>query len=94
MNYKIFCDESNHLLNDKSNVMVNGAICVPEEEVIDINKYIKYLKYKHNYYNELKWTKLIKSQKDFYIELIDYFFQSNMRFKATFIHFMNLLIVE
>ena len=85
MNYKIFCDESNHLLNDKSNVMVNGAICVPEEEVIDINKYIKYLKHKHNYYNELKWTKLIKSQKDFYIELIDYFFQSNMRFKATFI---------
>lgn len=85
MNYKIFCDESNHLLNDKSNVMVNGAICVPEEEVIDINKYIKHLKHKHNYYNELKWTKLIKSQRDFYIELIDYFFQSNMRFKATFI---------
>jgi len=85
MKYKIFCDESNHLLNDKSNVMVNGAICVPEEEVVEINKYIKYLKHKHNYYNELKWTKVIKSQKDFYIELIDYFFESNMRFKATFI---------
>lgn len=85
MKYKIFCGESNHLLNDKSNVMVNGAICVPEEEVVEINKYIKYLKHKHNYYNELKWTKVIKSQKDFYIELIDYFFESNMRFKATFI---------
>lgn len=85
MKYKIFCDESNHLLNDKSNVMVNGAICIPEEEVVEINKYIKYLKHKHNYYNELKWTKVIKSQKDFYIELIDYFFESNMRFKATFI---------
>lgn len=85
MNYKIFCDESNHLLNDKSNVMVNGAICIREDEVVEINKYIKFLKYKHNFYNELKWTKLIKSKKDFYIELIDYFIESNMSFKATFI---------
>jgi len=85
MKYKIFCDESNHLLNDRSNVMVNGAILLPEEEVATVNKHIKYLKHKHNYYNELKWSKLIKSQKDFYIELIDYFFESNMRFKATFI---------
>ena len=85
MNYKIFCDESNHLLNDKSKVMVNGAICICEDEVEEVNRYIKYLKKKHNYYNELKWTKVIKKQKDFYIELIDYFFDSNMKFKATFI---------
>jgi len=85
MDYKIFCDESNHLLNDKSAVMVNGAICIREDKVVNTNKYIKHLKHKHNYYNELKWTKLIKSQKEFYIELIDYFFSSSMRFKATFI---------
>jgi len=85
MKYKIFCDESNHLLNTKSNLMVNGAILVNEEKVEEINRYIKYIKHKHNYFNELKWTKLLKSKKEFYKELIDYFFESDMKFKATFI---------
>ncbi len=85
MKYKIFCDESNHLLNTKSNVMVNGAIHINEDEVEQINRDIKALKLKHNYFNELKWTKLLNSRKEFYKDLIDYFFSSNMRFKATFI---------
>ena len=85
MKYKIFCDESNHLLNTKSNLMVNGAILVKEDEVEQINRDIKSLKYKHNYFNELKWTKLLNSKKDFYRELIDYFFDNEMKFKATFI---------
>ncbi len=65
--------------------MVNGAILASEDEVVQINKDIKALKYKHRYFNELKWTKLLKSKKEFYRDLIDYFFNSNMRFKATFI---------
>ena len=85
MKYKIFCDESNHLLNTKTNVMVNGAIVAQEDEVEQINRDIKALKKKHKYYNELKWTKLLNSRKEFYKELIDYFFEHNMRFKATFI---------
>lgn len=85
MKFKIFCDESNHLLNTKSNVMVNGAILITEDEVEQINRDIKALKQKHHYFNELKWTKLLNSRKAFYKELIDYFFSSGMRFKATFI---------
>ncbi|MFW2590665.1 DUF3800 domain-containing protein [Aliarcobacter butzleri] len=85
-NYKIFCDESNHLLTDKSNIMVNGAILIDEEKVIEANKHIKYLRHKYNYHNEIKWTKLIKSQKEFYKALIDYFFDSEfMNFKATLV---------
>jgi hypothetical protein len=38
--YKIFCDESNHLYNDKSDLMVIGGICCPSEEVEYINRYI------------------------------------------------------
>ena len=85
MKYKIFCDESNHLLNTKSNLMVNGAIHLCEDEVKQVNIDIKALKHKHNYFNELKWTKLLNSKKDFYKDIIDYFFDSNMSFKATFI---------
>jgi len=84
-NYKIFCDESNHLLCDKSNIMVNGAILVPENKVQKYNRYIKYLRHKHNYHYELKWTKLFSNNFDFYMELIDFFFKSDMLFKATLI---------
>jgi hypothetical protein len=28
MNYKIFCDESNHLLTDTSKLMVNGVASI------------------------------------------------------------------
>jgi len=85
MNYKIFCDESNHLLNDKSNLMVNGAIMVPENKVQEYNKHIKYLRHKHNYHYELKWTKLFSHNFSFYQELIDFFIESEMRFKATLV---------
>jgi len=40
MNFKIFCDESNHLESDSSNLMVLGAIQCPEEEVVKANKTI------------------------------------------------------
>ena len=83
--YKIFCDESNHLFYDKSNIMVNGAILVPEKKVQLYNKYIKYLRHKHHYNIELKWTKLHSKQLDFYKDLIDFFFESEMKFKATLI---------
>ncbi|MGX3098489.1 DUF3800 domain-containing protein [Helicobacter sp. 23-1046] len=91
MKYKIFCDESNHLdYKDnptlKSNIMVLGAIRVAEEEVEQINKHIKYLKHKHNYHKELKWTKLHISQKPFYDELLDFFFSEVcLKFQALLI---------
>lgn len=86
MNYKIFCDESNHLLTDTSDIMVNGAILINEDKVIQANKYIKYLRYKHNYQTEIKWTKLLNKQKIFYKEIIDYFFDSKfMIFQSTLV---------
>jgi len=85
MHYKIFCDESNHLLSDKSNLMVNGAIMVPEDKVQEYNKHIKYLRHKYNYHYEIKWTKLFSHNFAFYQELIDFFVESDMRFKATLV---------
>ena len=86
MHYKIFCDESNHLLKDSSNLMVNGAIRVEEERLKEASNHIKALRHKHQYHNEIKWTKLIYKQMPFYRELIDYFFSSDfMAFKATLV---------
>jgi len=90
--YKIFCDESNHLQKDSSNLMVVGSIQCSEEEVIKVNKTIKYLKHKYNYQKELKWTKLSMNQKEFYDELLKYFFSSlHLRFKGTLVLNKNLL---
>ncbi|ECL1898017.1 RlfA, partial [Campylobacter jejuni] len=46
--FKIFCDESNHLFYKDnptlcSRVMVLGALKVPSSEIIKIDKTIKYL---------------------------------------------------
>ena len=71
--FKIFCDESCHLEKDSSNVMVLGALSCPENAVEHLTKKIKYLRHKHNYLTELKWTKLIGKQADFYRELLDMF---------------------
>lgn len=83
MKYKIFCDESCHLYSDSSDLMVLGGICCPEDEVEYINRYIKYLKHKHNANNELKWTKLNNNKKEFYKELLEFFFSRvNVKFNA------------
>jgi len=54
--YKIFCDESCHLEHDKADVMVLGALLVPETKLEQLNRKIKFLRHQHNYHNEIKWT--------------------------------------
>ncbi len=81
--YKIFCDESNHLYNGTSDIMVIGGICCEYTQVEYINRYIKYLKHKHNANNELKWTKLNNNKKFFYKELLEFFYSRlDMEFNA------------
>ncbi|MDE7176116.1 MAG: DUF3800 domain-containing protein [Helicobacter sp.] len=86
--YKIFCDESNHLeYKDnptlRSNIMVLGGINVLSKDIERINKHIKYLKHKHNHKKELKWTKLIALQQKFYDEIIEFFFNEEaLKFQA------------
>ena len=74
--YKIFCDESNHLHNDSSNLMIIGGIGCPSHQVEYINRFIKHLKHKHNAKSELKWTKLNSNKKRFYRELLEFFFSN------------------
>ncbi len=83
MNYKIFCDESNHLYSDKSDLMVIGGIVCPSEQVEFVNRHIKHIKHKHNANCELKWTKLNNNKKEFYDELLAFFFASvDLKFNA------------
>ncbi len=75
--YNIYCDESCHLPNDDSEVMVIGGISCPQEKVDELNRKIRQIKVKHHVYKhaEIKWTKVSNSKLDMYKELVDLFFE-------------------
>lgn len=76
--FNIYCDESCHLEKDQSNVMVLGAIQCPIEQRMRIAKEIKAIKLRHKLPAdfEIKWTKISKRKLSFYLELINYFFNT------------------
>lgn len=86
MEYKVYCDESCHLINDTKNYMVLGAVYCPKSEVNKIAKYIRKLKKEYNlkHTSEIKWTKISNSTLKFYLDLLEYFFiNSNLKFRAV-----------
>ena len=63
--------------------MVIGGVCCQSDQVEYINRYIKHLKHKHDANCELKWTKLNSHKKEFYKELLEFFFSRiDLRFNA------------
>lgn len=84
--YYIYCDESCHLPNDISDVMVLGAMTCPMELKSQIFREIRDIKKKHNLstWFEVKWTKVSESKIDFYRDLITYFFTNeNLSFRGV-----------
>lgn len=83
--YNIYCDESCHLENDHQDVMVLGAIWCPSDSVRTTNTQIREIKKRHGLSStfEIKWTKVSPGKRDFYLDLVDYFFQiENLHFRA------------
>jgi hypothetical protein len=86
--YNVYCDESCHLKNDNQNVMVLGAIWCPLEKTREIAKDIRQIKIKHglSVKFEIKWTKVSPAKKEFYLELMDYFFNNaDLHFRALIV---------
>lgn len=81
----VYCDESCHLENEECKTMVVACIRCPQNKVKSISNDIIALKKKHKIwkYAEIKWTKVSKSKIDFYLELLEYFFNNpHLRFRA------------
>ena len=78
--YNIYCDESCHLENDHKRFMFLGALTSGINELKFHNQNIKELKSKHIFYGEIKWSNVSKSKFNFYLDLIDHFFYSNLHF--------------
>ena len=83
--FNVYCDESGHLPNDGQPNMVLGAIWCPLERVREMSDALRKLKKDHGLspQMEVKWTKISPAKVDFYLALVDFFFdQADLRFRA------------
>lgn len=86
--YDIYCDESCHLEHDRQKAMVLGGIWCPDEVRKRIARDIRALKiiYNLNPRYEVKWNKISNGKLDFYIALVEYFFNNiNLHFRGMVI---------
>lgn len=81
----IYCDESCHLQNDDSEIMILGGISCEKKLVKQISLKIRNLKkeYGLNEDFEIKWTKVSPGKIDFYKSLIDLFFDEELCFRCV-----------
>lgn len=77
--YNVYCDESCHLENDGIKVMTLGAMWCPLSKRVEIAQRIREIKVKHGLKSdfEIKWTKVSKGQLEFYLDVVDYFFDDD-----------------
>ncbi len=86
--FNVYCDESSHLENDHQNVMVLGAVWCPLEKVREISMRLREIKERNglNSHLEIKWTKVSPAKQQFYLDILDYFFDDDdLHFRALVI---------
>lgn len=83
--FNIYCDESCHLEHDGEKAMVLGGIWCPADKKDEIFRRLREIKEEHglNKHFEIKWNKVSKGKLDFYIDIINYFFDnSDLHFRV------------
>lgn len=86
--YNVYCDESCHLENDHQKAMVLGAVWCPTEKTKEISVQIREIKVLNGLSRnfEIKWTKVSPAKLDFYLQIINYFFDNkDLHFRALII---------
>lgn len=84
--FNFYCDESTHLANDGFPYMVIAYISSAWNQVKLHSQHIYHLREKHHFKGEIKWSKLSESNYVFYSELIDYFFATDLNFRAVIVN--------
>ena len=80
--FNIYCDESCHIEHDHKDYMFLGSVSCAYPQVRRHTKRIEELKRAHNFYAEIKWSNVSMSIVKFYLDLIDYFFDTDLRFRT------------
>lgn len=81
--FNIYCDESTHLPNDGCPYMLLGYACVAYPLMKEAKKAVNDIKRKHDFTGEMKWSNVNKGTVSMYEELVEYFFRSNLKFRAV-----------
>lgn len=81
--FNIYCDESCHIENDHKRFMFLGSVSCAYNQVKRHTERINELKDKHKFNAEIKWSNVSKSKLRFYEELIDYFFDTDLKFRTV-----------
>jgi hypothetical protein len=87
--FSVYCDESCHLLNDESDLMVLGAIWCPTPRVRQLLWKMRSLKRSHGLPSsfEIKWTKVSPGLEELYLDLVRLFFaEEALRFRCLVAH--------
>ena len=86
----IYCDESCHLLHDHQQAMVLGAIWCDAAHRAALGRKIKLLKREFGLSPlfEIKWTKTSPAKLDFYLALVDLFFDEPL------LHFRGVVVPD
>lgn len=85
----IYCDESCHLPNDGQPVMVLGAVICPVDKTQEIGKRLREIRQRHGLPApfEVKWAKVSPAKLDYYLDLVDYFFDDDdLKFRGVVAH--------
>lgn len=77
--YNVYCDESCHLENDHQKVMALGAIWCPIGKRREIADRVRDIKQRHGLssQHEIKWTNVSPAKLNFYLDLVDFFFDDD-----------------
>lgn len=83
--FNLYCDESCHIERDHKKYMLMGYVQVPYDQLDFYKKEISQLRLKHEYAQEIKWTKVSHGQAAFFNELTDLFFNTQLTYRAIVI---------
>ncbi len=80
--FNFYCDESCHLENDHMEFMLIAYISSAYNQVRLHNENIRKIKHKYEIFSEVKWISLSKAGYPLYNELIEYFFATDLQYRA------------
>ncbi|MCT1591707.1 DUF3800 domain-containing protein [Kocuria palustris] len=82
----IYCDESTHLENDHQKYLVLGAVACSAERARAVSERLFDIRAKHGVGHdvEIKWSKVSPAKLSFYLDIVDFFFDSaDLKFRAV-----------
>ncbi len=85
MKFEVYSDESSpEVLTDRkaNKFLVLGSVWIPADYREILKDRVNNLKVKHGYSNEIKWNKVAPSTFEFYKELVELYFELDIRFRS------------